>query len=51
MNKLSLRDAIRRALLGLSAAAAGTLLQGGALAQEQDPAQAGAGAPTVLEEV
>ncbi len=52
MNKLTLREAVRRALLGLSAAAAGSLAQPAALAQEQEPAAARPGAaPTVMEEI
>ena len=35
MNKLTLREAVGRVLLGMSAAAAGTLFQPTALAQEQ----------------
>jgi outer membrane receptor protein involved in Fe transport len=51
MNKLTLRDAVRRALLSLSAAATGSLLQPVALAQEQDPAGSGGAEPVVMEEV
>ncbi len=50
MYKLTLRNAVRRALLSLSAATAGSLLQSVALAQEQDTAAAG-DEPAVMEEV
>jgi TonB-dependent receptor len=50
MNKLTLRVAVRRALLGLSAATAGTLVQV-ALAQEQQAPAGAQGAPTVMEEI
>lgn len=51
MNKLTLRVAVRRALLGLSAVTAGTLVQATGLAQEQREPAAAAAAPTVMEEV
>src|SRR5688572_11027744 len=51
MNTLSLRVAVRRALLGLSAVTAGSLVQANGFAQEQaEPGAAGA-APAVMEEV
>jgi TonB-dependent receptor len=51
MNKLTLRVAVRRALLGLSAVAAGSLVQGTGLAQEQQEPAAAGSAPTVMEEI
>jgi TonB-dependent receptor len=56
MNKLTLRAAVRRALLSLSVTAAGTWSLPTALAQEQPPAQAQqqpptAGEPAEMEEV
>ena len=51
MNTLSLRVAVRRALLGLSAVTAGSLVQATGLAQEQQEPEAAAAAPTVMEEV
>ncbi|HEX9706164.1 MAG TPA: TonB-dependent receptor [Steroidobacteraceae bacterium] len=48
MNRLTLRNAVRRALVSLSAATAGSLLQPAALAQDQ--ASAGA-EPAVMEDV
>ncbi len=50
MNKLTLRDAVGRVLLGMSAAAAGSMFQPLALAQEQAGTQP-AGAPKTMEEV
>jgi TonB-dependent receptor len=46
MNKLSLRGAVRRVLLGLSVATAGSILHGVATAQDQEAA-----APATLDEV
>jgi TonB-dependent receptor len=51
MNKLTLRVAMRRALLGLSAVTAGSLVQATGLAQEQQEAPAGAESPAAMEEV
>ncbi len=51
MNKLPLQDAVRRALLGLSAIGASSLMQPWALAQEQDQGQAGAEEPAVMEDI
>ncbi len=45
MNKLTLREAVRRVLLGMSAAAAGSMFQPVALAQEQAPTGAQPAAP------
>jgi TonB-dependent receptor len=50
MSKLSLRDAVRRVLVGLSSAAAGAMLHSGALAQEQQAPEQSA-APPELEDV
>jgi outer membrane receptor protein involved in Fe transport len=50
MKRMTLRVAVRRALLGVSAAAAGTLVQGPSMAQEQADA-APPGGTTVVEEV
>jgi TonB-dependent receptor len=49
MNKMSVRAAVRRGLLGLSAAAAGSLVQAPSAAQEQ--AEGAAGEAAVMEEV
>jgi TonB-dependent receptor len=50
MNKQTLREAVRRALLGLSAITAGSLIQPAALAQQQE--QPGGGQqPAAMEEV
>src|SRR5688572_29578005 len=51
MNTLSLRVAVRRALLGLSAVTAGSLVQATGLAQEQQEPGAAGAAPTVMEEI
>ena len=52
MNKLTLREAVGRVLLGMSAAAAGSMFQPAALAQEQPQAGAQpAGTPSTMEEV
>ena len=50
MNKLTLREAVGRVLLGMSAAAAGSIFQPPALAQEQAEAPP-AEAPSAMEEV
>jgi outer membrane receptor protein involved in Fe transport len=51
MNKLTLRVAVRRALLGLSAVTAGSLVQATGLAQEQQEPPAAAEAPAAMEEI
>lgn len=51
MKKVPLRDAVRRVLLGLSAIAAGVIVQPWAMAQAQDQQAADGAEPVVLEDV